>query len=116
VEADEAARLVAEGTPAVLVGQDGQVLGEVVAAAQDQEERLLGVMVGDPAQPGVLAAAAEMAGELWPWAGARSRQAGTSSGEAGTSSGEARTRSAEGNTRPVEGCSGEAGSGEAWSD
>jgi hypothetical protein len=82
VDAAEAARLVAEGTPTVLVGQDGQAVGEVVARAQDKDERLLGVMIGDPAQSGVLEAAAEMAGELWPWAGARSPGAGTSSGEA----------------------------------
>lgn len=66
----EASRLVAEGTPAVLVGEDASALGEVVACAPDRErpERLLGVMVGDPSNPGVIAAAAEMAGELWPWA------------------------------------------------
>ena len=67
---EEAARLVAQGTPVVLVGEDAGALGEAVAAAQDRDshERLLGVMVGGPTSPGTVAAAAEMAGELWPWA------------------------------------------------
>jgi len=75
VDAAEAARLVAEGTPTVLVGQDGQAVGEVVARAQDKDERLLAVMVGDPSRPATAVAAAEMAGELWPWA--RSARDGT---------------------------------------
>jgi hypothetical protein len=66
----EASRLAAEGTPALLVGGDAAALGEVVAVAPDRDshERLLAVMVGDPSSPGTAAAAAEMAGELWPWA------------------------------------------------
>jgi len=66
----EASRLVAEGTPVVLLGKDAAALGEAVAGAADRDshERLLGVMVGDPSSPGTGAAAAEMAGELWPWA------------------------------------------------
>jgi hypothetical protein len=74
---EEAARLVAQGTPVVLVGEDAGALGEAVAGAQDQgsHERLLGVMVGGPSSPATAAAAAEMAGELWPWArAAQSRQ------------------------------------------
>jgi hypothetical protein len=67
---DEASRLVGEGMPVVLVGEDAAALGEAVAGAADRDshERLLGVMVGGPSQPGTDAAAAEMAGELWPWA------------------------------------------------
>jgi hypothetical protein len=67
---EEAARLVAQGTPVVLVGEDAAALGEAVAGAQDRDshERLLGVMVGGPSSPATAAAAAEMAGELWPWA------------------------------------------------
>jgi hypothetical protein len=66
---EEAARLVAQGTPVVLVAEDAGALGEALAGAQDRDshERLLGVMVG-PSGPGTTAAAAEMAGELWPWA------------------------------------------------
>jgi hypothetical protein len=65
---EEASRLVAEGLPVVLVGEDASALGEAVAAAPDGDghERLLGVMVGDPSSPGTAAAAAEMAAELWP--------------------------------------------------
>jgi hypothetical protein len=61
---------VAQGTPVVLVGKGADALGEAVAGAQDRDshERLLGVMVGDPSSPGTATAAAEMAGELWPWA------------------------------------------------
>jgi hypothetical protein len=70
----EALRLVAEGTPVVLVipGGDGaQALGRSLAGAPDAggRERLLAVLVGDPTDPAVVAAAQEMAGELWPWAG-----------------------------------------------
>jgi hypothetical protein len=70
----EALRLVAEGTPVVLVipGGDGaHALGRSLPGAPDaaRRERLLAVMVGNPADPGVVAAAQEMAGELWPWAG-----------------------------------------------
>ena len=66
---EEAARLVAQGTPVVLVGEDARALGQAVAGAQDRDshERLQGVMVGDPTSPGTATAAAEMAGELWPW-------------------------------------------------
>jgi hypothetical protein len=67
---EEALRLVAQATPVVLVGEDAAALGEAVAGAPDRDGRecLLGVMVGDPSSPGTAAAAAEMAGELWPWA------------------------------------------------
>jgi hypothetical protein len=70
-EVAEAARLVAGGTPAVLVGADAAALGEAVRASPDEaaNKRLLGVMVGDSSEPAVMAAAAEMAAELWPWAG-----------------------------------------------
>jgi hypothetical protein len=68
--AEVASRLAAGGTPVVLVGGDAVVLGEALAGAPDKDnhERLVGVMVGDPAHPATAAAAAEMAGELWPWA------------------------------------------------
>jgi hypothetical protein len=68
--AEVASRLAAEGTPVVLVGEDAAALGEVLAGAPDRDnhERLIGVMVGDPSHPATAAAAAEMAGELWPWA------------------------------------------------
>jgi hypothetical protein len=68
--AETAYRLVAEGTPVVLVGEDAGALGEALAGAPDRDnhERLLGVMVGDASGPATAAAAAEMAGELWPWA------------------------------------------------
>ena len=68
--AEVASRLAADGTPVVLVGEDAAALGEalVVAPDRDAHERLLGVMVGDPSGPATAAAAAEMAGELWPWA------------------------------------------------
>jgi hypothetical protein len=61
---------VAEGTPVVLVGDEAGSLGEAVAGSPDahSHERLLAVMVGDRADPATAAAAAEMAGELWPWA------------------------------------------------
>ena len=66
----EALRSVAEGTPVVLVGEDATSLGQLLPGAPDEasRERLLAVLVGDPADPAVAAAAAEMAGELWPWA------------------------------------------------
>jgi len=56
----------------VLVGGDAAALGEALRASQDSDrrERLLGVMVGDLADPAVTAASAEMAGELWRWASA----------------------------------------------
>jgi hypothetical protein len=61
-----AAGLAAEGTPVVLVGADAAGLGAVLATAPDRDgrERLLAVMVGDPGDPAVAAAAAEMAAEL----------------------------------------------------
>ncbi len=67
---EEAARLVAQGTQVVLVGEDAGALGEAVVGAQDRDshERLLAVMVGGPSIPGTATAAVEMAGELWPWA------------------------------------------------
>ncbi|HTW07925.1 MAG TPA: hypothetical protein VME46_10460 [Acidimicrobiales bacterium] len=66
----EAARLVAGGTPVVLVGRDALALGAAALASADEQkrERLLAVLVGDPSDPVVMAAAAEMAAELWPWA------------------------------------------------
>jgi hypothetical protein len=66
----EAYEVVAGGTPTVLVGADGAALGTALAGAPDGQgrERLLGVMVGDPESAGTLAAAEEMARELWPWA------------------------------------------------
>jgi hypothetical protein len=67
---EEAARLVALGSPVVLVGKDEEVLATALARCTDrgQRERFLGVMVGDPDDQGVAAAALEMAGELWRWA------------------------------------------------
>jgi hypothetical protein len=64
----EALRLVAEGTPVVLVGEDAASLGQRLSSAPDEasRERLLAVLVGEPADPAVAAAAQEMAGELWP--------------------------------------------------
>jgi hypothetical protein len=68
--AETASALAAGGTAVVLVGEDAAVLGDALAGAPDRDahERLLGVMVGDPSGPATAAAAAEMAGELWPWA------------------------------------------------
>ena len=68
-DADEAVRAVAAGTPVVLVGKDAAALGEAVSSAPDRgrRERLLAVVVGDPADPAVALAAEEMAGELWQW-------------------------------------------------
>ena len=68
--AEVAGASVAEGKPAVLVGGDAVALGEALAGAPDRgsHERLLAVMVGDPSDAATAAAAAEMAGELWPWA------------------------------------------------
>ena len=73
----EAARIVAGGSPVVLVSRDPSALSAAVASAPDDagRERLLAVMVGDLEDPGVVAAALEMAGELWPWAGAPPRAA-----------------------------------------
>lgn len=92
----EAARLVTEGNPVLLVGTDAEALGRFVASvvgpggeadqattgavagestdasvAGDAQTCLLGVLVGDLADPAVAAAAAEMASELWPWAEGR---------------------------------------------
>jgi hypothetical protein len=69
-KADQASRLVAEGEPVVLVGDDAAALGQALAGASDRDshERLLAVMVGDRSDPGTAAAAVEMASELWPWA------------------------------------------------
>jgi hypothetical protein len=68
---DKAAKSVANGSPVVLVGPDAGALGAALATSPDRDrrERLLGVMVGEASDPAVMAAAAEMAGELWPWAG-----------------------------------------------
>jgi hypothetical protein len=70
---EEASRLVAGGTPVVLVGEDGERLGRGLCRSPDEgrRERLLGVMVGPPGAPDVAAAALEMASELWPWSDAR---------------------------------------------
>ena len=67
---EEATRALTEGAPVVLVGEDASVLGEALGQAPDRGRRelLLAVMVGDPADPAVMLAAQEMAGELWPWA------------------------------------------------
>jgi hypothetical protein len=68
---EEAARCVGEGKPVVLVGENAEMLGQLLRGAPDEasRERLLAVLVGDPSDAGVVAAAAEMAAELWPWAG-----------------------------------------------
>jgi hypothetical protein len=69
---DESARAVAAGSPVVLVGRDPAALSAAVSAARHdgRRESWLAVMVGDPEDPAVMAAATEMASELWPWAGA----------------------------------------------
>jgi hypothetical protein len=65
----EAVRAVEAGMPVVLVGEDAAALGEAISSAPDRgrRERLLAVVVGDPADPAVVLAAEEMAGELWQW-------------------------------------------------
>ena len=82
---DEATRAVAEGAPIVLVGEDASVLGEALRQVPDlgRRELLLAVMVGDPADPAVMLAAQEMAGELWPWARAGDAGRRPAPGEAG---------------------------------
>jgi hypothetical protein len=78
---EDAARLAGAGTPAVLVGKDAAALVATVGpgdgtlgavgtsgSGNSGHECLLGVMVGDPSDPAVIAAALEMAAELWPWA------------------------------------------------
>ena len=67
----EAARVAASGEPVVLVGKDASAMGATVSSAADNagRERLLAVMVGDPEDPAVKAAASEMASELFPWTG-----------------------------------------------
>jgi hypothetical protein len=69
-EPEEAARCVDEGSPVVLVGDDAEELGRLTRTSSDEgaRERFLGVMVGDPGDPQVRAAAEEMAAELWQWA------------------------------------------------
>jgi len=66
----EALRVVAAGSPAVLVGEDAESLARVLKSAPDlqRRERLLGIFAGEPADPMVTTAAAEMAEELWRWA------------------------------------------------
>jgi hypothetical protein len=83
VDPEEAERLVAEGLPVVLVGKDPYVLGKAAASAPDGvgRERWLAVMVGDPEDPTVMAAAREMAGELWPWASPEAAAGGSERGE-----------------------------------
>ena len=68
----EASRCVSDGTPTVLVSEDGAAVGRALRSSPDEgaRERLLGVLIGDPDDPAVRAAAEEMAGELWPWAAA----------------------------------------------
>jgi hypothetical protein len=65
-DAAVATRLAAAGTPVVLIAADAAGLGAVLASAPDRDrrERLMAVMVGPPADPLVVAAAAEMAVEL----------------------------------------------------
>lgn len=60
---------MASGAPVVLIGPDAGGLAQVLQSTPDRSRRdkLLGIMVGDPADPQVTAAAAEMASELWPW-------------------------------------------------
>ncbi len=62
----QARRLAGEGTPVLLIGADAAGLGAVLATAPDRDrrERLMAVMVGEPGDPAVQAAAAEMAAEL----------------------------------------------------
>ena len=67
---EEAARLVAGGTPVVLVGPDALALGRFAAStASTAGKCLLAVLVGDLSDPAVSEATSEMATELWPWAG-----------------------------------------------
>ena len=67
---EEAARLVAGGTPVVLVGPDALALGRFAASTSGTAGKcLLAVLVGDLSDPAVSEAASEMATELWPWAG-----------------------------------------------
>jgi hypothetical protein len=74
---EEAVRLVAAGLPVVLTGPDAAALGGVLAESPDHDSRgrLMGVLIGDPHDRAVEAAASEMAGELWTWA-ARSEHGG----------------------------------------
>ncbi len=62
----QAVRSVTGGRPVVLVSPDAAALGAVLAGAADRggRRRLLAVMVGDPDDPAVRAAAEEMASEL----------------------------------------------------
>jgi hypothetical protein len=76
----EATRLAARSTAVVLVGKDAAALAHFVVPAAGEgsqgngrvagepERCLVGVLVGELADPEVAAAAAEMAAELWPWA------------------------------------------------
>lgn len=65
-EPEEAARLVAAGTPVVLVGESAVDLGRQVRETREAREGLLAVMLGASGDPAVQAAALEIAGELWP--------------------------------------------------
>lgn len=55
---------VEAGGAVVLVGTDADEIGEVVRAAVARGERI-GAVVGDPEDPGVQAAVAEMVTELF---------------------------------------------------
>ncbi|MDA8303029.1 MAG: hypothetical protein M0005_16155 [Actinomycetota bacterium] len=72
---EEAARLVAGGTPVVLVGPDALALGRFAASVTGTAGNgtagkcLLAVLVGDLSDPAVSGAASQMAAELWPSAG-----------------------------------------------
>ncbi len=61
--------MVVSGVPVVLMDRASATLGNRVASCPDSEggRRLLAVMVGDPHADATLAAAREMAAELWPW-------------------------------------------------
>ena len=64
-----AARAAVEaGRPVVLVAADAAELGAAVSASPDRggPRLLLATLVGDPDDPAVIAAAQEMAAELWP--------------------------------------------------
>lgn len=72
----EAARLVAAGTPAVLMAPATVELGRLLARSAGAGPSALRVafMAGQATDPEVLDAAAEMAGELWPGPGGGDRR------------------------------------------